>query len=47
MVMALGAILAISPQRRGTTRFDPLQAEDQAPEAENAPVEMPEEVVVA
>ncbi len=47
MVMALGAILAIAPQRRGTTRFDPLQAEDQAPEAENAPVEMPEEVVVA
>ena len=51
MIMALGAILAIAPQRRGTTRFDPLQATPEAPavdvDVDETSVEVPEEVVVA
>jgi len=44
MIMAIGSILAIAPQRRGTSRFDPLQAEE-SPEASEVHVPAEPEVV--
>lgn len=46
MIMAIGSILAIAPQRRGTTRFDPLQAVEKTPQAAELPAESREEEAV-